>query len=61
MKRFIYQLYLVILNMKTRITVTIDDETHQKVRERLRKAVYLRNKSHLVEVAIKEFLNRRPI
>ena len=44
--------------MKTRLTVTIDQETGSKIRKKLRKEVYLRNKSHLVEVALKEFLQR---
>jgi len=45
--------------MKTRITVCVDENLDLKLRERLREEVYIRNKSHLVEIALMEFLNKR--
>ena len=45
--------------MKTRITVSIDEDTDDKLREQMRKEFSFRNKSHLVGVALKEFLERR--
>ena len=45
--------------VKTRITVTVDEETDLRIRENLRLDDNMRNKSHFVELAIKEFLERK--
>jgi len=41
--------------MKAKISVSIDEETLVKMRERLREGSF-RNKSHLIEYAVKFFL-----
>lgn len=41
--------------MKTKISVSIDDETVQKIESEL-KTGFFRNKSHVIEYAIKQFL-----
>ena len=37
--------------MKDRLSITIDRETHLKIREKMREGLF-RNKSHLIEYAV---------
>ena len=41
--------------MKTKISVSLEDELHEKVKEKLEGSTF-RNKSHLIELAIESFL-----
>ena len=41
--------------MKVKVSISMDEETIKKVEERLQNSVY-RNKSHLVEHAVKKLL-----
>ncbi len=47
--------------MKTRITVSIDEEFIPQIRELMRKERVFRNKSHIIEHAIFEFLKKKEI
>ena len=42
--------------MKDKLSITIDRETHLKIREKMRDGLF-RNKSHLVEYAVNRFLD----
>jgi hypothetical protein len=42
-------------NMKHVVSISLEEDTILKIRERLRNSIF-RSKSHLVEEAIKEFL-----
>ena len=55
-----YLIYLVKLNitMKKRISATIDEKTEQIIKEILKKGIY-RNKSHIIEDAIKSFKDKK--
>ena len=46
--------------MKTRISVTIDEELDKKIDKILKDSIY-RNKSHFVEVLIKEAIKKEEI
>ncbi|MBI2547853.1 hypothetical protein HYW21_00735 [Candidatus Woesearchaeota archaeon] len=43
--------------MRHQICVTLDEETHVKIRERMRSVKY-RSKSHLIECAVVHFLEK---
>ncbi|MBU0758105.1 MAG: ribbon-helix-helix domain-containing protein [Nanoarchaeota archaeon] len=45
--------------MKCRISITIDEETYYRIAEAMRKRKF-KNKSHLVEKAIKRMLRKGP-
>lgn len=44
--------------MKKRISATIDEKTEQIIKEILKKGIY-RNKSHIIEDAIKSFKDKK--
>jgi len=43
--------------VKTRISITIEEELDKKIDKLLKNSIY-RNKSHLVEVALAEFVKK---
>ena len=45
--------------MKTRFTVSIEEEFIPQIRELMRKERIFKNKSHIVEYALFEFLKRK--
>lgn len=45
--------------MKHRITISIDEETILKVRDRLRNNNLFRNKSHFVEYLLNNYLDKK--
>ena len=47
--------------MKTRLSISIDEEILTQIRELMRKERIFRNKSHVVECAIYEFLKNKEI
>ena len=42
------------------ITASIDEKTHEEVKEFLKNSKY-RNRSHLVEVALKDFIKKQKV
>jgi len=45
--------------MKTRVTVSINEDILKQIRELMREERIFRNKSHIVECAIYEFLKNK--
>lgn len=45
--------------MKSRISISIDEKTVSKIQELVRKNTNFRNKSHVVECAVNELMERQ--
>lgn len=59
----IAKIYIVLISfnsMKQVFTVSLDEELVQRIRARTRESAF-RNKSHLVEEAIKKFLGEKHV
>ena len=54
--RKLYKLLIVSIKMKHVVSVSLDEETIVKIREKLRSDKSFRSKSHVVEEALRDFL-----
>ena len=52
---FIKYYFLLLYTMKVKISVSMEEDTIKKIESTLKKGIY-RNKSHLIELATKEFI-----